>query len=245
MSSVFQIGKRYLLADLGGETTNAAVYEVFGCGLMKELYCSVGGAWGGTYVNKNFVKLLEQIFGKDVIDGYRANYPGDWVDFISVKFETGKGMAAPGTTTFVDVPFSFLMFLRKTKKMSLQDCVVAFGEDNVKLSHGRLALKDPEVAKLFDPVSTSIADHLKSIFAMFDSIDCLILVGGFAECRLLQLHLRREFEEAGGVHVIVPRQCSLAVAKGAVLLGHRRILAGVPTVALSKSSLKKDFAVCL
>ena len=104
-------------------------------------------------------------------------------------------------------------------------------------------MKHTEVEKLFDPVSTSIADHLKTIFAMFDSIDYLILVGGFAECRLLQLRLRREFEEAGGVQVIVPRQCSLAVAKGAVLLGHRRILAGVPTVAHSKSSLKKDFTV--
>ena len=195
VSSVFQARKRYLLADLGGETTDVAVYEVFGCGLMKELYCSVDGARGGTYVNKNYVKLLEQIFGKDVIDEYRATYPGDWVYAISKYFR------------------------------------------------GALILNHPEVAKLFDPVLTNISDHLKRVFAMFDSIDCLILVGGFAECRLLQLFLRREFEEAGGVQVIVPRQCSLAVAKGAVLLGHWQTLAGVSTFALSKSSFKKDFTV--
>ena len=218
VSSVFQSGKRYVLADLGGGKADIAVHKVLPDRTVKELHCATGGAWGSTYVDKNFVELLEQIFDKDVIDEYRATYPGDWVNFIW-KFETSKRMAAPGSTTYVEVPFTFHTFLQ-TKNRTFQDCIAAFGDDNVKCSRGILALKHPEVAKLFDPVLTNIADHLKRIFAIVDSIDYLILVGGFATCHLLQVRLKREFEEADGVRVIIPRQSSLAVVMGAVLFGH-------------------------
>ena len=219
VSSVFQAGKRYILADLGGGTADVAVHEVLPDRSVKELHCATGGAWGGTYVDKNFVKLLEQIAGKDFIDEYRATYPGDWVDVISTKFETSKRTAAPGKATYVEFPFSFHAFLQ-TKNTTIDGLVKAFGNSNVKCSRGLLALKHPEVAKLFDPVLTNIADHLKRIFAIVDSIDYLILVGGFATCHLLQVRLKQEFEEAEGIRVIIPRQSSLAVVMGAVLFGH-------------------------
>ena len=234
-----------MLANLGDHTSSVAVYKVPGDGSVRELHCAMGGTWGSTYVSKKFVNLLEQIFCKDVIDEYRTTHPDDWVDFISMKFETSIRMVALGTTTYVDVPLSFLAFLQ-SKNKTFNDCITAFGNGNIKCHRGLLALKHQEVEKLFNPVLDNIAVHLRSIVARVESIDYLILVGGFAEYRLLQLGLRREFEEVRGVPVMVPRQCSLAVAKGAVLLGHLHTLAGIPTESLLRTSFEEGVRVgCL
>ena len=219
ISEAIQPGKRYVLADLGGGTADVAVHEILPNGTVKELHCATGGAWGGTYVDQNFVALLERIFGADAIADYRAEHPGEWIDLVSVRFERSKRLVSRGTTAHVELPHSFHSFLTSNGS-SVEDCIVAAGDVNLNFRRGVLAIKYPVVETLFKPVLDNIAQHLKGVLRNVGRVDYLILVGGFAESQLLQAEFRRQFERPYNMRVMVPSQCTLAVVMGAVLFGH-------------------------
>ena len=212
-------GTSYLLADLGGGTADVTVHRVSGDGGVKELHHATGGAWGGTYVDKNFVELLERIFGKDIIEAYKTAYPGDWVQLISVKFEMSKRLAAPGSTTYVEFPHSFHTFIGE-RGSSVKNQIAAQGNVNLKCTRFTLAMKYPEVRKMFEPVFENIAEHLENVIRGVRRVQYMILVGGFATCSILQTYLRDRFEKSFNLRVIIPSESSLAVVMGAVLFGH-------------------------
>ena len=218
VTRAFKSGTTYVLADLGGGTADVTVHQVTEGG-VKELHHATGGAWGGTYVDKNFVQLLQHIFGEDVIKEYRAECPGDWVDLISMRFETNKRTASLNGATYVEFPFSFHSFLTE-RGSSAKEAIAAMNNSDLKCSRGALAIKYPEVRKLFQPVFENIADHLETVIGDVGGVEFMILVGGFATCDLLQTYLRERFEEPFSLRIIIPPQCSLAVVMGAVLFGH-------------------------
>ena len=212
-------GSTYLLADLGGGTADVTVHKVSSTGKMKERHRATGGAWGGTYVDQNFVKLLESIFTKDWIRSYRDENPGDWVDLMTVKFETSKRLASANSTMYVEFPHSFHDFVRESGS-SIERCISSAKNPNLKFSRGSLAMKYAEVRKLFNSVLDNIVVHLKSVIKKVGGVNYIILVGGFATSQLLQTRIRDDFEKSLKLRVIIPPESSLAVVMGAVLFGH-------------------------
>ena len=219
VARAFTSGTTYVLADLGGGTADVTVHQVTGDGGVKELHHATGGAWGGTYVDKNFVQLLHSIFGNDLIEKYQAQYPGDWVELVSMKFKTNKRTSSPNNATYVEFPFSFHLFLTN-RETSAKKAIAAMGNSNLKCARGALAMKYPEVRKLFQPVFENIAEHLETIIRDVGRVEYMILAGGFATCELLQNYLRDRFEKPFGLRIIIPPESSLAVVMGAVLFGH-------------------------
>ncbi|XP_065839275.1 heat shock 70 kDa protein 12A-like isoform X2 [Oscarella lobularis] len=217
VTQAFTSGTTYVLADLGGGTADVTVHQVTDDGGVKELHHATGGAWGGTYVDKNFIELLEKIFGKETIEAYKTEYPGDWVELVSIKFETNKRMSAPGSTTYVEFPYSFHSFVGGS---TVKDKIAAMGNANLKFTRGAVAIKYPEVRKMFEPVFQNIAEHLETIIRTVGQVQYMILVGGFATCSLLRAYLRDRFEKPFNLRIIVPFESSLAVVMGAVLFGH-------------------------
>ena len=218
-NKAFTFGTRYLLADIGGGTVDVAVHAVGKNKTVRELHHATGGAWGGTYVDKNFVRLLKRIFGKALIKEFRSNYPCDWVDLVSVNFESSKRTAAVGESVRVQLPFEFTTFFQ-SKDRSVKEHIKAFGNDDIYFSRGALTLKYPEVAKLFTPVFESITNHLESIIKKVEDINFVILVGGFATCNLLQENIKEMFASQYSLRVLTAFDCSLAVVMGSVLFGH-------------------------
>ncbi|CAH1264037.1 HSPA12B [Branchiostoma lanceolatum] len=60
-------GDRYMIVDCGGGTVDITVYEISENGKVKEVTTASGGDWGGTKVDEEFLKLLDKIFGADIM----------------------------------------------------------------------------------------------------------------------------------------------------------------------------------
>eukprot|EP00118_Oscarella_pearsei_P014366 m.122707 g.122707 ORF g.122707 m.122707 type:complete len:572 (+) comp37797_c0_seq1:24-1739(+) len=211
-TEAYKSGTKYLLADCGGGTVDVAVHEVGADGTMRELHHATGGAWGGTYVDNNFVSLLERMFGKESIERFQKDHQGEWVNLISQKFEAAKRCAELDKTIHVEFPYDLFDVMK--------DYIKPLGNKDLKFASGRLQINYPEVSKLFEPIFIPIADHLKTIIKKNDGIKYVILVGGFATCPLLQIHLKEQLESSYCVRVMVAREASLAVLMGSVLFGH-------------------------
>jgi len=74
----FQPGERYILIDAGGGTVDIACHQVKAPFEMEEIYHPTGGPWGSDYIDDEFDKLLDEVFGQGAVDTFRSTYPANY-----------------------------------------------------------------------------------------------------------------------------------------------------------------------
>ena len=148
VARAFEPGETYVLADLGDDVIDLTVYGVIVDDRFEKMCHAAGCAWGSSYVKNDFVDLLETMFGKDTIEKYKTDYPGDWDDLFSLKFEAFSTFAFG--TNYVELPFSFHSFIGE-RDSSFKDDIAAQGNAS-QFTRCSLAITYPEVKKLFEPV---------------------------------------------------------------------------------------------
>eukprot|EP00490_Sorites_sp_Unknown_P029548 CAMPEP_0114661592 /NCGR_PEP_ID=MMETSP0191-20121206/22853_1 /TAXON_ID=126664 /ORGANISM="Sorites sp." /LENGTH=108 /DNA_ID=CAMNT_0001894671 /DNA_START=727 /DNA_END=1050 /DNA_ORIENTATION=+ len=66
----FKEGERYILLDTGGGTVDIAFHEMTKNNKMSEFHHPAGGPYGSTYVDEEFVKLLNKLFGEELMNKF-------------------------------------------------------------------------------------------------------------------------------------------------------------------------------
>lgn len=60
-----------------GGTLDVTAHESLAGGMIREIHKVTGGAYGGIYVDENFVSLLENLYGQPAIRDFRLGCPAD------------------------------------------------------------------------------------------------------------------------------------------------------------------------
>ena len=88
----------------------------------------------------------------------------------------------------------------------------------IKAESQKLQLPTEILVSLFHPTIRNIIEHIQTILKeSTNEIDIILMVGGFAECDIVQNEFKKNFSDK---KIIVPEEAGLAVMKGAVLYGH-------------------------
>ncbi|XP_061186701.1 heat shock 70 kDa protein 12B-like [Saccostrea echinata] len=87
----------------------------------------------------------------------------------------------------------------------------------VEVMRDKIKVNGHFMLQLFEDSINEIANHLQNLMKDFPDISCIILVGGYSECSILQEKIILMFSDK---NIIIPNECGLAVVKGAVLYGH-------------------------
>ena len=180
-----------------------------------------GGSWGGTNVDRQFFRLLDEIFGTDFMNKLKHECPNTWLSMI-VDFETKKRAAKPGNATGINLSLS-LQFVRKFEKHSgeeIEERIRKKKHLGVKCSNGMLRISGETMQGFHSEIITKIMDHLECIFDEANSSDIskIFVVGGFADSAYLQELFMLEFGRKATI--LIPEEAGMAVMKGAVLFGH-------------------------
>ncbi|XP_052095170.1 heat shock 70 kDa protein 12A-like [Mytilus californianus] len=85
----FEAGRKYIVVDAGGGTVNISTQEVSHGEEIDMLYKVSGGPWGGDKINEEFIKLLCNVFGDDIIQQFRDFNGPDYLD-LTRQFELKK-----------------------------------------------------------------------------------------------------------------------------------------------------------
>jgi len=191
-------------------------------GTLKELHRASGGPWGGICVDSSYIDWLAKIFGEDAIKNFKTKFMRDYFDLLR-DFETKKRSIVPNTTKLVSfkVPPTLHEFhndgdvqnlTKKIKQIKLQD--------DVKVSRYSLRVAAEVVRSWFQFSIDKTVDHITGILAepKMKDIKTILLVGGFAECKLVQEAVKKAVGERT---IIIPEEAGLAVLKGAVRFGHQ------------------------
>ncbi|CAG2218767.1 unnamed protein product [Mytilus edulis] len=215
-------GTKYMIVDLGGGTVDITVHEKLTGGGLTEISRATGGDCGGTSIDADFMQLLVKILGAPLIHLMKREQPDAFLDLIR-EFETVKRTITPSKQGKVNmaIPYATLDSLCKTHlKEDVSTAINASPYANSISLRGDKMRFDADLFKsLFDKTINNILTLLKEMFTReeLESVELLLLVGGFSECALLQAAIKKMFTSR---RVIVPEGSGLTVLKGAVLFGH-------------------------
>ncbi|XP_052760567.1 heat shock 70 kDa protein 12A-like [Mya arenaria] len=216
-------GSQYMVVDLGGGTADISVHERKPDGTLKEIYKASGGPWGGIYVDENYMKMLNKLFGEKALTDLRKTEMNDYFD-VTREFEHKKRSFDTDITKQILVRIS--ASLRDLAEMncskSLEERISSLKvRENAITTRGKDKLKidTTVVQSWFKRPIDRLIQHLKSLLAepKIKSVQTVILVGGFGESPYVQERMRNEIPD---VRLIVPADAGLVVLKGAVRFGH-------------------------
>jgi len=82
-------GKKYILIDAGGGTCDVACHEIVGDGYVQELVHPTGGAWGSTFIDDHFLRLLDEIFSHEWMTQFKEEDPSAYAELVD-NFRNAK-----------------------------------------------------------------------------------------------------------------------------------------------------------
>ena len=178
---------------MSGGTLDVTVHENLDDGFIKESYKVTGGPYGGMKVNYQFQTLLDEMFGDQKLYDYRQHFPSDWlkiIDDFEMKKRTARSLE--GKDSRIRLPRSFLSYINDSRSKELKQ----YDSGDVRiLNEEYLCLSPTAMMRLFEPVLKAMKDHLRVLLSkpQLSKVQVMLLVGGFADCLLLQKEIKKEF----------------------------------------------------
>jgi len=173
-------------------------------------------------VNDNFIAWLSKMFGNDVMKKMKKEVLSDYFDLLR-EFEMSKRKELSDSKTLIN--FRMSVSLCDIHKESNNENIIKKIErlnmtNDVSFTRDKLRLCPAIVRSWFQYSVDKTIGHITAILAepAMKDINAILLVGGFAECKLVQEAVTKA---AGTRTVVIPEDAGLAVLKGAVRLGHQ------------------------
>ena len=200
-----------------GGTVDITVHEIVGRHGLKEIASASGGNWGGTKVDAAFEDFIQDLVGTNVYTDFCRNHRDDFIELFRT-FEIKKRSINANSEADVvfTLPLSLLEIYFDTNNQVLSDNIELEG---VHMTKNKLRCKASTFKALFLETCDKVAKHIAKLLEddCVKGISAIMMVGGFSESVILQDTVKKTFPS---LRVIVPRDASLCVLKGAVMYGH-------------------------
>ncbi|CAC5359425.1 unnamed protein product [Mytilus coruscus] len=215
------IGSKYIVADLGGGTTvDITAHETLPNQKLKELTKASGNNCGGNMIENHFIEV---IFGSEFLSVFRKRYPDSFI-YLLRWFESMKRIVQSSKSAFVTVtiPYTILnSFCISERGVGLHEFISSkFNSEIAKVFKDKIRIHLDYAKDQFEKICKEIVLLINELFRRdeFNNFRHILLVGGFAKCRLVHECLQNAFPQ---LSVIVPEDPDLAVLKGSVLFGYK------------------------
>ncbi|XP_071143610.1 heat shock 70 kDa protein 12A-like [Mytilus edulis] len=217
-----ETGTSYMVVDLGGGTADITVHEKMANGKLKELSRADGSNCGGTSVDDRFFQLLVKILGGQLMKFLRDYNLSAYLSLFR-EFETVKRTIDSIKTDYVNMVVPCSSLEKLCKKFLGEDFTSAIKssplKNDIRLCGDKIRINVDRMMKLVIPTIDDIVALMNDVLQRkkASGVTHIMLVGGFAECRLIQDRVNESFPDKT---IIVPREAQLSILKGAVLFGH-------------------------
>lgn len=218
---ISNVGKKYMVLDVGDETTQITVLELLSDMDLREIYAQCDVGIGGTTVDKAYEAFLSEIFGANVMAILKQRYQCDYIEMIR-NFEIRKKNLSLTQKTKVTlrIPDKLFELSNHTNGRPLKEYIALSRYYNkIVLVSDKMRIESDVLKSFFDIPLRTIIDNMKAVLALPQVSGCstILMVGGFSESPMLQGHIGEHFPDK---NIIIPEDAGLAVLKGAVIFGH-------------------------
>ena len=218
----------YIIVDIGGGTVDISAHHVVRDPLphIKVIHPPTGNDWGGTKVNQEFEKFLQNLVQD--IGFYRFLCTSDEAKNAKHKvylnellydyFERQKKAFADADEEsssemwMIELPTPFI----REYIHDINEGVKREGESVVQLVDQDLRISKELMRQFFKPVVNGIVACIREVLVEVSQVRKIYLVGGFGGSRYIQSHTSKQFLSMD-INYVVPVEPAYAVVKGAVL----------------------------
>ena len=218
-----------MVIDAGGGTIDITAHVEVDGGVVVQNIPS-GNAWGGTQVNEEFSKLLQEIVSDPGFEKFlalkdRTKNQATLNKIVYTEFEKQKVLLGQGKTEEIAVELP-KNFVRLYKKALIEGVEKVSGTDYDSNENDTLRIdKSVTESKLFGPAIQGIIDcTLSAIEKINYNPNTFYLVGAFGGCKYVHekvsAAIKRYYQSKGHKDtcaVLVPPTPQLAVATGAAM----------------------------
>ena len=180
---------------------------------------SSGGDWGSNTVNDAFMKYLANVFTDKVIETFRSNHPDEYMNLMA-SFERKKIVFDPQKDKHVTLAFPASLRAAITEEfgsnpeMYLKDSPFS---DVIQIVYDKMIISSDIFTEFHAETIGALIRNLTCLLSRNkNGIETILLVGGFANCLILQQAIHNNFAQ---FQIIIPHEANVAVLKGAVLFG--------------------------
>ncbi|XP_045178417.2 heat shock 70 kDa protein 12A-like [Mercenaria mercenaria] len=218
----FVESNKYIIADIGGGTSDVWVFEVLGERELKELHRATEEI-GGHSVNSEFSDLIATLVGETVWSKFVNNHTASYQDFMRNFERKKKSFSSEKEAVTMSVENALLDVLANTTGETFQEVVEKIGANDkvlFKPQFNKLTLDKETMEELFEPSLNGILRLLEETLDTCQewSVHTLFLVGGYSESPYLREKIISKFSH---VRVVFHEDAKLAVLKGAVMMGYK------------------------
>ncbi|XP_078326477.1 uncharacterized protein LOC111124123 isoform X3 [Crassostrea virginica] len=219
-------GFKFMVIDIGGETTAISVHEMVSPTSMKWVIMPEEIPWGGNRIDDAFWQFFCNLLGEGNMKRFHKENNADYLKFFR-GFEVQKSKRTSGNIS-ISIPSALSEILDNKISEAISSSrykdVVLLNKKTLKCKIQFRLFKT-----FFKETCENIQSHLQKMWNENDLTDVqtVLLVGGFAECYTVE-NMMREHLKLRGKRLILPTEPGLAVLKGAIYMGH---VPDVPTTA--------------
>ncbi|XP_005817149.2 heat shock 70 kDa protein 12A-like [Xiphophorus maculatus] len=202
-------GAQTIIVDCGGGTIDITVHKILKRGALKELHRASGNNLGGKTVDRKFKEFLREIFTDGVWDEYEETYPSE-VQRMIFDFSRLKQVDED-----IEIPCPYNLGKLARKKKAIEKFFESV--QGASWNNGVIKISREKLRSFYDESLQGMTKSLKEILEKDLKIDFILLVGGFAESKILQKHINEEFEAE--YKILCPVRPQEAILRGAVEFG--------------------------
>ena len=229
---------QYVVIDIGGGTVDITAQKVLEDGSIEVIHAPTGNSWGGTTVNRELVKLVQEIVGEEG-DPFNLNtaFPSFFkdkqiraaqkaqvVEAFYDGFEGQKEIFCNRATLPLpadddqNICFSIPSGFFEHYQVQFDKFANENEDKRIELEDDTLFISYHCAKQLFQPAIDNILECTESVLSkLFNQVDTIFLVGGFGGCNYVYQHIKllmsKQFSD---LRLIVPLDSKLAIALGAV-----------------------------
>ena len=210
------VADSYMVCDVGAGTVDITAHVKHSEDHIEVIIPPTGNDSGGKEINQQFYHYLEQVVNDDNFSSFRRKKKTNQAILTAIKLDIEKekrqfGMESDDLRLVLHHKFVDFYSPKKIAK-GIKDSRVSFTKEI-----NTLEIKCSKVREFFEPVVSRAIRCITDALMNKDikgRIKMIYLVGGFGGCKYFCDALKKSIPD--GIHVVVPKQHTLAVSLGAI-----------------------------
>jgi molecular chaperone DnaK (HSP70) len=171
MTEELPCGFTYVLADLGGGTTDICAHKIIDGGKIQEIYRATGEASGGSDVDNGFINMMEKLVGKEVWSNFLITYSSACVSLVNEFRLKKKEFKSQTNTMQLKMENALVHVIKEKTRKNLND-IIEKSKYARKLEYNsieaRLTLNKEMLEELFKPSVDKIISKLVEVLRQCD-----------------------------------------------------------------------------